>query len=125
MIDEQDDNVRQITTLPNLLGMTLDQITEAFDGGSSSGPPTEDALYDQILPFPTDDPKFALGWEAADLWRAVQEDPHHEAVIHGENLDLADAIAEKLHLRVSSQMALTEPSPWVVVAFAPRVQAVE
>jgi hypothetical protein len=58
-----------------------------------------------LLPFDTDDPEFARGFEAGRIWALLQHDPDqpHEVVVHAANAEMAIRMGEATGRRVQGR----------------------
>lgn len=87
--------------------------------------PAEHAL---LLPFDTDEPEFARGFEAGRLWAKLREDDEEvEAIVHTTNAEMLLRMGEALgrgvigeeldevwtRAKVLPQGSVPEPSPWL------------
>lgn len=59
--------------------------------------PESDAMdgHGLLLPFDTDDPQFARGFEAGRIWATLRLEPDepHEVIVHASNAEMAMRIA--------------------------------
>lgn len=69
-----------------------------------------------LLPFDTDDPQFARGFEAGRIWAALRlmPDEPQEVVVHAQNAEMALRMAEATSRRVSGQ---SDDHAWITLSF--------
>jgi len=70
---------------------------------------------DLVLPFDSDDPEFARGFEAGRLWEQLKDDAPVEVTIHASNVEMAMRIAEAAGREFRGEDVTAE---WVQVHFA-------
>ena len=70
-----------------------------------------------LLPFDTDDPEFARGFEAGRIWAALQLQPDdaHEVIVHAANAEMALRIAERTGRRVQGEAR--DDGNWITLGF--------
>jgi type IV secretory pathway ATPase VirB11/archaellum biosynthesis ATPase len=59
--------------------------------------------YGLVLPFDTDDPEFARGFEAGRVWELMSDGMPFEAVVHGANAEMYMRMAESLNLEITAE----------------------
>jgi hypothetical protein len=68
-----------------------------------------------LMPFDTDDPEFARGFEAGHVWTMLQHTQEREFTIHWRNAETMLRIAEALELTV---VATPLDDAWTSVVFS-------
>jgi hypothetical protein len=71
-----------------------------------------------LLPFDTDDPEFARGFEAGRIWTILHGAPEEEVeeIVHAANAEMALRMADRLGRRAQS----TElGDDWLAILFGP------
>lgn len=62
----------------------------------------DNAEYNLVLPFLTNDPQFTLGVEVGMLWEQLQAEPsEHEVTIHAANDEQVIVMASRLGYRLT------------------------
>lgn len=75
-----------------------------------------DTEYGMVLPFDTNDPKFARGFEAGGIWGRMQcREDLIEQTIHGTNTEMVMRMAEAAAYRFHADPG---PGDWMHVTLA-------
>jgi hypothetical protein len=76
------------------------------------------AGHSLVLPFDSDDPRFARGFEAGRLWALLCSDPESpvEELVRGSNAEMFLRMAEATGRGVSSEEV---DDTWIQIRFAP------
>ena len=78
--------------------------------------------YELLLPFDTDHPQFARGWETGLIYGRIERDRSGEFLIHAENREMCQRIADRFVVRVRFT---DEEDGWVLAVFTDDLSALD